>query len=86
MHEHHHALAGYVPGGTMCLKGNNPNYGITSFDNIEYSWLTIFQCVTLEGWTPIMYMAMDAVTGLVRDLLCAAGVHGGSSCSTWRSP
>jgi len=55
---------GYTcPDGMMCLKGNNPNYGITSFDNIEYSWLTIFQCITLEGWTPIMYMAMDAVTG-----------------------
>ena len=40
------------PDGTMCLKGNNPNYGITSFDNIEYSWLTIFQCVTLEGGRP----------------------------------
>uniref|UniRef100_A0A7S0CQF9 Voltage-gated ion channel superfamily n=1 Tax=Micromonas pusilla TaxID=38833 RepID=A0A7S0CQF9_MICPS len=55
---------GYTcPDGMMCLKANNPNYGITSFDNIEYSWLTIFQCITLEGWTPIMYMTMDAVTG-----------------------
>ena len=98
----------FCPEGQMCLKANNPNYGITSFDNIEvlisfpkskrclprlflysrkvlpcllvqvtnvarktdlffsssqYSWLTIFQCITLEGWTPIMYSAMDAVTG-----------------------
>ena len=53
----------FCPDGQMCLKAENPNYGITSFDNIEYSWLTIFQCITLEGWTPIMYMAMDAVTG-----------------------
>ena len=51
------------PAGQMCLKANNPNYGITHFDNIAYAWLTIFQCITLEGWTPIMYMCMDAVTG-----------------------
>ena len=44
-------------------EGAQSNYGITSFDNIAHAWLTIFQCVTLEGWTPIMYMAMDAVTG-----------------------
>jgi hypothetical protein len=49
--------------GQMCLKANNPNRGITHFDNIWYAWLTIFQCITLEGWTPIMYMCMDAVTG-----------------------
>ena len=56
--------SGYIcPAGQMCLKGENPNYGITHFDNIVHAWLTIFQCITLEGWTPIMYMCMDAVTG-----------------------
>ena len=29
--------------------------GITSFDNIGLAMLTTFQCVTMEGWTPIMY-------------------------------
>ena len=53
----------FCPTGQMCLKGNNPNYGITHFDNIGYAWLAIFQCITLEGWTPIMYMTMDASTG-----------------------
>ena len=47
----------------MCLKGNNPNYGITNFDHFAYTCLTIFQCITLEGWTPIMYMTMDSLTG-----------------------
>ena len=51
------------PEGQMCLKGNNPNYGITNFDDFAYACLTIFQCITLEGWTPIMYMTMDSVTG-----------------------
>lgn len=44
--------------GTYCFMGNasdNPNYGLTSFDNILWSWLTIFQCVSLEGWTEVMY-------------------------------
>ena len=53
----------FCPAGQMCLKGQNPNYGITHFDNIGYAWLAIFQCITLEGWTPIMYMTMDATTG-----------------------
>jgi Ion transport protein len=32
------------------------NYGITTFDNIGVGMLTIFQVITLEGWTDIMYM------------------------------
>lgn len=57
MHElHGHQENDY---GLFCFEGgwsNNPNYGFTSFDNILWSWLTIFQCVSLEGWTDIMYM------------------------------
>lgn len=34
---------------------NGPNFGITNFDNIGYAMLTVFQCITLEGWTDIMY-------------------------------
>lgn len=44
--------------GVYCFVGDasdNPNHGLTSFDNILWSWLTIFQCVSLEGWTDIMY-------------------------------
>ena len=38
-----------------CAKGlNNPDFGHTSFDNVFISMLTIFQSVTLEGWTPVM--------------------------------
>ena len=32
-----------------------PNSGITLFDNIALSMLTVFQCITMEGWTSIMY-------------------------------
>lgn len=41
---------------SICLeKWEGPNYGITSFDNIGFAMLTVFQCVTMEGWTPILY-------------------------------
>ena len=36
------------------------NYGLTNFDNIIYAFLTIFQWITLEGWSEIMYMMQDA--------------------------
>jgi hypothetical protein len=31
------------------------SYGIVSFDNIGIGILTIFQVITLEGWTVLMY-------------------------------
>lgn len=36
------------------------NYGITNFDNIGWSFLTIFQCITEEDWTHIMNVYQDA--------------------------
>lgn len=43
-------------GVSICLeKWDGPNYGITSFDNIVFAMLTVFQCITMEGWTPILY-------------------------------
>lgn len=32
-----------------------PNDGITNFDNFGLSMLTVFQCITLEGWTDVLY-------------------------------
>lgn len=41
--------------GGVCSDGwRGPNKGITSFDNIGFAMLTVFQCITMEGWTPIM--------------------------------
>ena len=41
---------------SVCLENwEGPNQGITSFDNIVLAMLTVFQCVTMEGWTPILY-------------------------------
>mmetsp|Transcript_15907 Transcript_15907/g.24533 ORF Transcript_15907/g.24533 Transcript_15907/m.24533 type:complete len:397 (+) Transcript_15907:1541-2731(+) len=36
------------------------NYGITNFDDIGSAFLTIFQCITMEGWTKIMNIYEDA--------------------------
>ncbi|KAJ1620093.1 Ion transport protein-domain-containing protein [Pavlovales sp. CCMP2436] len=35
----------------------NPNYGLTSFDDVWHASLVIFISSTLEGWSDIMYMA-----------------------------
>lgn len=37
------------------LYWEGPNFGITNFDNFGLAMLTVFQCVTLEGWTDVMY-------------------------------
>lgn len=51
------------PDGFVCGKMlENPNWGVTNFDNILYSFLMVFQCVTMEGWTEIMYWLFDAFT------------------------
>ena len=42
--------------------GTNPVYGTVSFDSIGWAWMTIFQCITLEGWVDVLYMEM-AVMG-----------------------
>ncbi|XP_049884619.1 voltage-dependent calcium channel type A subunit alpha-1 isoform X9 [Pectinophora gossypiella] len=47
---------------STCLeKWEGPNRGITSFDNIGFAMLTVFQCITMEGWTAILYWTNDAL-------------------------
>ena len=40
------------------------NWGVTQFDNIGQSFVTIFQAVSEEGWTDIMYACMDVDGGV----------------------
>ncbi|CAI5456021.1 unnamed protein product [Caenorhabditis angaria] len=48
--------------GTQCLPNwIGPNYGITSFDNIAFAMITVFQCITMEGWTTVMYYTNDSL-------------------------
>ena len=42
------------------LEIEDLNFGYSSFDNIYVSFLTIFQCVTLEGWIDITNIYRDA--------------------------
>ena len=52
---------GYVcESDQVCGSFENPNYGVTSFDNFYWASLVVFQVLTLEGWTDIMYWAQDA--------------------------
>ncbi|XP_078343776.1 voltage-dependent L-type calcium channel subunit alpha-1D-like isoform X1 [Oculina patagonica] len=66
--------AGPFPGVRQIFKGRDcpanyncteywtgPNDGITTFDNIALAMLTVFQCITMEGWTSIMYKTFDAM-------------------------
>ncbi|XP_024882859.1 voltage-dependent calcium channel type A subunit alpha-1 isoform X15 [Temnothorax curvispinosus] len=47
---------------STCLeRWEGPNSGITSFDNIGFAMLTVFQCITMEGWTAILYWTNDAI-------------------------
>ncbi|XP_043914705.1 voltage-dependent N-type calcium channel subunit alpha-1B [Protopterus annectens] len=49
------------PNGTTCkVYYAGPNFGITNFDNILFAVLTVFQCITMEGWTDILYNTNDA--------------------------
>ncbi|KAM8981864.1 voltage-dependent L-type calcium channel subunit alpha-1C isoform 13-T13 [Sarcophilus harrisii] len=48
--------------GTICKAGwDGPKHGITNFDNFAFAMLTVFQCITMEGWTDVLYWVNDAV-------------------------
>ncbi|XP_074057973.1 voltage-dependent L-type calcium channel subunit alpha-1F [Macrotis lagotis] len=55
--------------GRQCLTNQTecrgrwagPNGGITNFDNFFFAMLTVFQCVTMEGWTDVLYWMQDAM-------------------------
>ena len=47
--------------GQYCVWGaSNPN-GVNSFDNILWAFITIFQCISLEGWVDNMYMLQEGM-------------------------
>nr|XP_043893775.1 calcium channel, voltage-dependent, L type, alpha 1F subunit isoform X2 [Solea senegalensis] len=60
------AFAGHgrqcVVNGSECRGGwDGPNGGITNFDNFFFAMLTVFQCITMEGWTDVLYWMNDAI-------------------------
>uniref|UniRef100_A0A671MMG8 Voltage-dependent L-type calcium channel subunit alpha n=1 Tax=Sinocyclocheilus anshuiensis TaxID=1608454 RepID=A0A671MMG8_9TELE len=51
-----------VGNNTVCQGGwEGPNGGITNFDNIFFAMLTVFQCITMEGWTDVLYWINDSI-------------------------
>lgn len=51
------------PEGMICaeLPLKKTISGFTGFDSIAYSFFTVYQASSQEGWTPIMYQCMDAI-------------------------
>uniref|UniRef100_A0A8C8I3D9 Voltage-dependent L-type calcium channel subunit alpha n=1 Tax=Oncorhynchus tshawytscha TaxID=74940 RepID=A0A8C8I3D9_ONCTS len=48
--------------GTDCRAGwAGPNNGITHFDNLGFAMLTVYQCITTQGWTDVLYWVNDAI-------------------------
>lgn len=44
--------------------GENPNLGVTSFDNLFSSILTMFMIITMEGWSAVMYRGREGIQGM----------------------
>lgn len=51
------------PPGYECREWIGPNDGITQFDNILFAVLTVFQCITMEGWTTVLYNVSQGLLG-----------------------
>ena len=45
--------------GKVCWEVGNPNYGFSSFDHLGWGTLSVFQVITLEGWTELLDVLMD---------------------------
>ena len=54
------------------------DYGIIHFDNIGNAMLSIFQVITLEGWTKLMYNLMDSSSSYMSIILFISLVIFGS--------
>uniref|UniRef100_A0A8D2JGV0 Voltage-dependent L-type calcium channel subunit alpha n=1 Tax=Varanus komodoensis TaxID=61221 RepID=A0A8D2JGV0_VARKO len=50
-----------IPGSECRGKWPGPNNGITHFDNFGFAMLTVYQCISMEGWTEVLYWVNDAI-------------------------
>lgn len=53
-------------------------YGIITFDNVIDGLITIFQVITLEGWSTLMYNLSDASPRWLAEIFCILLVLVGS--------
>lgn len=54
---------------SLCVYHGNPIAGTFNFDNILYSIMNIFQVITLEGWTDMMYTIRQSEQTYIYDFL-----------------
>ena len=50
-----HGRQCFINGSECRGRWDGPNGGITNFDNFFFAMLTVFQCITMEGWTDVLY-------------------------------
>lgn len=79
------AFAGHgrqcVINGTECRgRWDGPNGGITNFDNFFFAMLTVFQCITMEGWTDVLYWVKKKKTRLYDPLVTSCVWDPGEYC------
>ena len=56
----------HCPNGTECRgEWEGPQWGITCFDNFGQAMLTVFQCITLEGWTDMLYWVGSTISSFL---------------------
>ena len=53
-------------------------YNLIGFDNLAWAMLTIFQMITLEQWTTVMYLLMDSNIWWMAVVFCVSLVVIGS--------
>lgn len=59
--------------GSECRPGwEGPNNGITHFDNIGFAMLTVYQCITMEGWTKVLYWVSTGSLWFFRCSVCCS--------------
>ena len=51
-----------------CVKVGNPDYGVSSFDNLLVSDLNNMFIITTEGWSTLMYYIRHATGSYAYDL------------------
>lgn len=54
----------------MGTWSEDTNWGYTGFDHTGAAFVSIFQSITLEGWTDIMYACMDSQGEAIAILFC----------------
>ena len=59
---------------SVCQYHGNPFRNTYNFDNVVISIINIFQVITLEGWTDMMYIVRESEATIAFDFLFVAVV------------